>query len=112
MKVYLNATDHQDCVSAYEGEKYVTESQICAGGVRGHDTCRGDSGGPLQTSHHDAPCVYDIVGLTSYGSYMCGTTSYGIYTKISAFLDWIEKHVWEQEYTKWVEEYNYADLFT
>jgi transmembrane protease serine 3 len=104
LKVYLNSTSHEECVEEKEDENTILDSQICAGGVRGKDTCNGDSGGPLQTSHHDAPCVYNIVGVTSFGSQMCGTTSYGIYAKVSYFLDWIENIVWEQEYTKWVKE--------
>jgi secreted trypsin-like serine protease len=101
MKVHLNATDHETCVEAWEDENHINESQFCAGGVRGQDTCNGDSGGPIQTFHHGASCVYNIVGLTSYGSPMCGSTAFGVYTKVSAFLNWIEFHVWRDETIKW-----------
>lgn len=53
------------------------------------------SGGPIQIAHQDAPCVYDIIGLTSFGAGVCGKAP-AIYTKVSFYLDWIEKIVWPQ----------------
>jgi secreted trypsin-like serine protease len=103
MKVYLNATDHEECVKAHP-QMQISVSQICAGGVRGKDTCNGDSGGPLQIAHYDANCVYDIVGLTSYGSRRCGSRSFGVYTKVSSHLDWIEQTVWEEDFRKWKQD--------
>lgn len=33
-----------------------------------------NSGGPIQATLNGIPCVYNIVGLTSFGNYHCGTT--------------------------------------
>lgn len=69
-----------------------TRRSICAGyelGVR--DSCEGDSGGPLVAlDRNSAP--YQI-GLVSYGSGCAQETSYGVYTRISAYRDWIRFHV-------------------
>ena len=65
----------------------VNESiSFCAGG-EGHDTCQGDSGGPVVTNHSG---VLYLTGVVSAGI-NCGQTGYpGIYTKVSAYVDWIE----------------------
>jgi secreted trypsin-like serine protease len=52
------------------------------------------SGGPIQIAHTDASCVYDIVGLTSYGPFKCGTKTPAVYTRVTSYLDWIEAEVW------------------
>lgn len=54
-----------------------------------------DSGGPLQTTIGNA-CVFDIIGIVSYGSTNCGSAP-GIYTRVSSFTDWIEKTVWPND---------------
>lgn len=58
-----------------------------------------DSGGPLQILKKDAygnyTCQMYIVGVTSFGPPVCGgRNSYGVYTKVSDYLDWIEQKVW------------------
>lgn len=55
------------------------------------------SGGPIQVSHSDALCVYNIVGLTSYGSFKCGDKTPAVYTRVSRYLDWIEQKVWPNQ---------------
>eukprot|EP01105_Mastigella_eilhardi_P005502 TRINITY_DN17200_c0_g1_i1.p1 TRINITY_DN17200_c0_g1~~TRINITY_DN17200_c0_g1_i1.p1 ORF type:complete len:379 (-),score=96.73 TRINITY_DN17200_c0_g1_i1:95-1231(-) len=69
------------CATDYvETEMFAT---MCAG-VGGADSCQGDSGGPL---------LKDGVqfGIVSYGT-GCGSASYpGVYTKVAAYYDWIQK---------------------
>lgn len=69
---------------AYQGE--VTAEMLCAGVPQGGtDTCQGDSGGPLMY-HYDK---WQVVGIVSWG-YGCGSpTTPGVYTKVTAYLDWI-----------------------
>uniref|UniRef100_A0A182FSI6 Uncharacterized protein n=1 Tax=Anopheles albimanus TaxID=7167 RepID=A0A182FSI6_ANOAL len=48
LKVELNIKSQEDCAPIFaRGGILLKPSQICAGGVRGKDTCSGDSGGPL-----------------------------------------------------------------
>ncbi|CAG9763231.1 unnamed protein product [Ceutorhynchus assimilis] len=69
--------------------KTIVNSQICA--ISTSDACQGDSGGPIQIMTKGGG--YDIVGIVSYGI-QCGSTAPGIYTRVSAYLDWIEEKVW------------------
>ncbi|XP_018562107.1 transmembrane protease serine 4-like [Anoplophora glabripennis] len=72
---------------------------ICAGSsIESRDTCKGDSGGPLQVYHDKSQgirCMYDIVGVTSFGK-SCGLAKNlpGVYTRVSAYIKWIEDTVW------------------
>lgn len=69
---------------AYQGE--VTAEMVCAGTPQGGvDACQGDSGGPLM--YHSGH--WQVVGIVSWG-YGCGSpTTPGVYTKVTAYLDWI-----------------------
>ncbi|KAM6214738.1 complement C1s subcomponent [Rhynchocyon petersi] len=70
-----------------------TDNMICAGGEKGVDSCTGDSGGALavQDPNKKAPKFY-VAGLVSWGP-QCGT--YGIYTKVKNYSDWIRKTMQE-----------------
>lgn len=66
----------------------LSEDQICVGGERGKDSCRGDSGGPLI---YEEGLVSYIIGIVSLGAQKCGTENHpGVYTKVVNYLDWIE----------------------
>ncbi len=66
-------------------------SQLCAGYASGKDACRGDSGGPLLAWVDDQ---WVHAGLVSYGSNCLQTNGfYGVYTRTSAFVDFITSHV-------------------
>ncbi|XP_017786673.1 PREDICTED: serine protease snake-like, partial [Nicrophorus vespilloides] len=69
--------------------------QICAGNP-GKDTCKGDSGGPLQTYNDEYRNAYDIVGITSFGKACLLTLSPGVYTRVAGYIEWIEEIVWPQ----------------
>ncbi|KAJ8790914.1 hypothetical protein J1605_021008 [Eschrichtius robustus] len=70
-----------------------TENMICAGGEKGVDSCEGDSGGAfaLQVPNEENPKFY-VAGLVSWGP-QCGT--YGIYTRVKNYIDWIMKTMQE-----------------
>ena len=56
----------------------------------GHDSCSGDSGGPLVFRGLSSDPWYQI-GVVSFGASECGSESLpGIYTRVDAFLPWIE----------------------
>jgi len=67
------------------------ETQICAGGDKGKDSCRGDSGGGLfiQESEQNKNTPWYLMGIVSFGSKECGNGRPGIYTRVSSFIPWI-----------------------
>ncbi|XP_031239204.1 complement C1s subcomponent [Mastomys coucha] len=69
-----------------------TDNMICAG-EKGADSCEGDSGGAfaLPVPNVKDPKFY-VAGLVSWGK-KCGT--YGIYTKVKNYMDWILKTMQE-----------------
>ncbi|KAL3278018.1 hypothetical protein HHI36_013359 [Cryptolaemus montrouzieri] len=101
LKVTLELGDAVICNKSLNREAFrrklkegiVGDTQICAGS-QGKDTCQGDSGGPLQI-YSKLDCMYEVIGVTSFGK-ACGIgRSPGVYTKVSYYLDWIEENVWE-----------------
>ena len=56
-------------------------SEVCAGGVPGEDTCRGEGGAPL-VCYEDSSDQYFLVGLVGYG-FDCNTTLPGVYTNMA-----------------------------
>ncbi len=79
------------CRQAYSGLKdrfRITDNMLCAGWDDGQvDTCKGDSGGPLVV-HSAGRQDGQVAGIVSRG-YGCGKL-YGVYTRVSEYLDWIE----------------------
>ncbi|XP_031623295.1 ankyrin-1-like isoform X2 [Contarinia nasturtii] len=70
----------------------ISHGQYCASDPQGrNDSCRGDSGGPLQYISETFGAT--VVGIVS-SSVGCGTILPGIYTRIAYYLDWIEPIVW------------------
>jgi secreted trypsin-like serine protease len=67
----------------------ITDNMMCAAGaVRGSEACFGDSGGPLVVTYGEERVQ---AGIVSWGPYNgCGLTNlYGVYTRVSRYLDWI-----------------------
>ena len=72
-------------------------SQLCAGYAVAKDACSGDSGGPMMLVV-DGQWVH--VGLVSYGA-DCAVSNgyYGVYTRSSAFVDFIKQYVPAAKFT-------------
>lgn len=69
--------------------RQIKNTQICAGGIAGRDSCRGDSGGPLM-GHVRAASNWLVLGVVSYGPSPCGVEGWpGVYTRVGAYVDWI-----------------------
>uniref|UniRef100_A0A1Q3FL86 Putative trypsin-like serine protease n=1 Tax=Culex tarsalis TaxID=7177 RepID=A0A1Q3FL86_CULTA len=67
-------------------------SQVCASGKNKVDNCAGDSGGPMQYSSLQSTIVQ--YGIVSFGLNSCGVTSSpGVYTKVSHYIDWIVENL-------------------
>ncbi|XP_075979943.1 transmembrane protease serine 9-like [Anticarsia gemmatalis] len=72
------------------------DHQVCAGKLNGGvDACQGDSGGPLSVKIplpiSDQGSMHYIVGVTSFGIGCALPDLPGVYTRVSSFVDWIEK---------------------
>ncbi|XP_057715504.1 coagulation factor VII isoform X2 [Corythoichthys intestinalis] len=66
----------------------ITRNMLCAGLQKGgQDACKGDSGGPLVTRYKK---TWFLTGVVSWGNGCAQNNMYGIYTKVSNFLDWIQ----------------------
>ncbi|XP_068625981.1 trypsin-1-like [Battus philenor] len=99
-KVILNKFDDFECAVLFPPTRLMmngfdSRTQICYGDKnKSKDTCQGDSGGPLQLKNQKIHCMYTVVGVTSFGR-ACGFVGEpGIYTKVSAYVPWIESVVW------------------
>nr|AYV99580.1 venom polypeptide [Dolopus genitalis] len=77
---------HEWCDYEYGGF-YIKETQVCIDGSHGMGSCRGDSGGPLTVEEEDG--TRTLVGATSYGRGICGKGNPSVYTRVSAFMEWI-----------------------
>ncbi|XP_053411706.1 complement C1s subcomponent [Nycticebus coucang] len=75
------------------GSYVFTNNMFCAGGEKGVDSCKGDSGGAfaIQDPNENTPKFY-VAGLVSWGP-ECGT--YGLYTQVKNYVDWIMKTMQE-----------------
>lgn len=99
LKVVLDQISVEACQRAYANDgrplaRGIVESQVCAGyEPGGRDTCQGDSGGPLQVRDEQDSCRFYVAAITSFGKF-CGTSTPGIYTRVGAYLGWIEQVVW------------------
>lgn len=104
MKVNLQIVDHGKCARRYSDvsktklkDGILDELQICAGNAEGGDTCPGDSGGPLHYKSEESEEYvkhFVVAGITSFGRGCGGENSIGVYTRVSAYVGWIENIVW------------------
>ncbi|XP_013791566.1 serine proteinase stubble-like isoform X2 [Limulus polyphemus] len=64
---------------------------ICAGGEQGHDSCKGDGGGPLVCPRSNS--TYVITGIVSWGIGCSESGNPGVYVRIQNYIDWIHKNI-------------------
>jgi secreted trypsin-like serine protease len=96
LKVGVDGVNINACNQVYSRQGVtIGNSQVCAGGKRGFDSCRGDSGGPIMRmdTSTEKPYWY-LAGVVSFGPSPCGQEGWpGVYTRISAYVDWIESKI-------------------
>lgn len=87
-KTNLDVWKDGDCRKAYEDVNNVTGRMFCAGyDEGGKGPCKGDSGGPLQCVRNDGSWV--LAGITSWGISCAAPHRPGVFTRVSAVLDFI-----------------------
>ncbi|KAG9510305.1 hypothetical protein GZH46_01159, partial [Fragariocoptes setiger] len=90
----LNAVDVpvvslSECRQTYGSR--VNKDHVCAGLRQGgKDSCQGDSGGPLVRRVNGRS---ELVGIVSFGYGCAQERSPGVYTKVSSYVDWIERNL-------------------
>uniref|UniRef100_A0A182YKD5 CLIP domain-containing serine protease n=1 Tax=Anopheles stephensi TaxID=30069 RepID=A0A182YKD5_ANOST len=84
---------NEACADAFSSiQLEIIPTQLCAGGEKGKDSCRGDSGGPLMRygNGRSSTKFWYLIGVVSFGLEQCGTDGVpGVYTRISEYMDWV-----------------------
>ncbi|KAK5639288.1 hypothetical protein RI129_011780 [Pyrocoelia pectoralis] len=93
----LPVVTNERCSRAFINFRTTTIDQrvLCAGYLQGgKDACQGDSGGPLMYSKlENKSFTYYQIGVVSYG-FRCAEQGFpGVYTRVTAFVDWIQNHL-------------------
>ena len=98
LKAEVPVVDQSTCIKA--NSKYiVTDNMFCAGYFNGTygDACEGDSGGPLaidnSLSMNVAAERWVLAGVISWGRGCEGIGTYGVYTRVSKFVRWINNEI-------------------
>jgi len=89
-KASVLPVSNSECNAAL-GAGRVTEGMICAG-AENKDSCQGDSGGPL-VSRSSSSSEYSLTGITSWGDGCALPGTYGVYTRVSVYMDWVATQV-------------------
>ena len=91
----VSIINNQEC-KKYDYPVQIAESMICQG-VDRTAPCQGDSGGALIVPISDKRGIQRMteIGVVSFGPGQCANskTPNAIYTKVSHFLNWIEKNI-------------------
>jgi len=93
LELFLEYKKSAVCESEFQSQTGISEfkvqdSQICAAGELGSDSCKGDSGGPLMRLDVNEG-KYEVIGLTSFGNKNCDSATPGFYTRVYNYLPWI-----------------------
>lgn len=88
-QVVVPVRSNAECKQAY-GAGAITDRMICAGFDAGQrDSCQGDSGGAMMVqATSQAPWLQ--AGVVSWGEGCAQPGKFGVYTRVSKFLNWIE----------------------
>ncbi|XP_040583177.1 CLIP domain-containing serine protease B4 isoform X1 [Lepeophtheirus salmonis] len=85
----------KDIYQSYGSNLSEGNTQLCAGGDMGRDSCGGDSGSSLMLEDRSTG-TWTTIGVVSFGPRRCGQKGVpAIYTKVDQFLNWILDNIYE-----------------
>jgi trypsin len=91
LRVDVSLVSAARCRTYYKNR--IDDSMLCAGFEQGgRDSCDGDSGGPLILR---ANGTTTLVGVVSWGDGCARPHAFGVYSRVDAAIDWIEKTIEE-----------------
>ena len=94
-KIDLPVVPHGSCQAALRktrlGRRFILDkSFLCAGGIKGKDTCRGDGGSPLVCPVPGSSTQYYQAGTVAWGI-GCGEDGVpGVYGNVAHLRNWID----------------------
>ena len=93
----MSIFDAARCRDIFTRTTFVSEdSQLCAGGEAGRDSCQGDSGSALVTTHAIQGSIFEtwkLIGIVSFGQ-GCGRENVpGVYSRVRHYIPWILDNV-------------------
>merc|ERR1711936_25556 len=94
-EIDLPVVGHQQCQDSLRrtrlGRRFqLDDSFICAGGVAGKDTCKGDGGSPLVCASKEDPFTYVQAGVVAWGIGCGEDATPGVYASVSKAVCWID----------------------
>ena len=98
--VDLPVVDNRTCAAAMSDLGEVTDEMVCAGYEQGGlDACQGFSGSPLVVP--GGVTGWSQLGIASWGESSCGKAgTYGVYTRVAPYIDWIQEQTSRQDLLK------------
>ncbi len=87
MEVSVPVVGNELCNRSYG---IITDNMICGGYQEGgKDSCQGDSGGPLVVADENGN--WYLAGVVSFGYGCARADFYGVYTRVSQYVSWIQE---------------------
>ncbi|XP_066137251.1 transmembrane protease serine 11B-like [Saccopteryx bilineata] len=87
-EAFVKIIDNKVCNAPHALSGFVTDKMLCAGFMSGKtDACQNDSGGPL--AYPDSRNIWHLVGIVSWGDGCAKENKPGVYTRVTAYRDWI-----------------------
>merc|ERR1711931_509796 len=94
-EIDLPVVGHDQCEASLRttrlGKRFqLDDSFICAGGVDGKDTCKGDGGSPLVCQSKFDPTSYVQAGIVAWGIRCGEDNTPGVYASVAKGVCWID----------------------
>ncbi|KAH8232783.1 hypothetical protein KR026_000251 [Drosophila bipectinata] len=97
-RIELPFVEHDECQamlrSTLVGQRFrLRPSFLCAGGVAGKDTCKGDGGSPLFCTMPGQKDRFQLVGMVSWGIKCAEEDIPAVYTNVPYLRNWVDEKI-------------------